>query len=148
MIKLIKEEQTLIKPVATELEDENTDVNIEELNVDKKMAELACEEMVNNLIQQSWDMISNVNSVIATLDVNYDNDNKEKITELLNLIIDDYTIDIGMLQKVVDIMNIRKGDLLYQGEDKAEKILATPEIEQEVDVPAEEIAFQDEDDSE
>lgn len=143
MIKLLKEEQ-----VAAELEDENTDVNIEELNVDKKMAELACEEMLNNLIRQSWDMISNINSVITTLDVNYDNDNKEKITELLNLIIDDYTIDIGMLQKVVNIMDSRKGDLLDMGEDKAEEILETPETKQEVDVPAEEIAFQEEDDSE
>ena len=117
MIKLIKEEEKIkVEPVPVEQQPQ-------EPVVDDKIATVACEEAVNSLTHQAWDFISSVNSVIATLDINYKEDVKKDVIELLNAIIDDSTINIGMLQKITNMMNIKKVDLLDAGEDKAEKIL-------------------------
>lgn len=91
--------------------------------IDEKIAATACEEAVNSLTQQAWDFISNINSVIATLELNYKEAAKEDVIEILNALITDSTINIGMLQKATNLMNIEKIDLLDAGEDKAEKVL-------------------------
>ena len=129
MIKLINEEEkTIVEPIAIEQEPEPVETKPEDFSeVDEKMANLACEEAVNSLMQQSWDFISQVNSVIATLDVNYKEDIKKDVLELLNVIIDDSTINIGVLQKITNMMNSKKVNLLNAGEDKAEEILEKPE---------------------
>lgn len=116
MIKLIKEEETIVKPVPAPVEQKQEEV-------DAKMATVACEEAVNNLMQQAWDFISSVNSVIATLELHYKEDSKKDVLELLNVIVDDSTINVGVLQKIANMMNIKKVDLLATGENKAEEIL-------------------------
>lgn len=122
MIKLLEQEKTLIEPVAKE-------EKLAAEEVDNQLAITACEEAVNYLLQQSWDFISSVNSVIATLEMNYQEDVKKDIIELLNVIVDDITINIGMLNKITNIMNTKKTTLLNTGEDKAEKILNKTEAD-------------------
>ena len=101
--------------------EEDIQFSVEE--VDEKASNIACEEIVSNLMQQCWDFISGVNSVIATLDANYMNDLKEDIIGLLNVVVDDSTITVGMLQKIVSTMDERKIELLDAGEDKVDEIL-------------------------
>lgn len=120
MIKLVKEEKTMVEPVPVQIKTEEPQPK----EIDAKIAAVACEEAVNNLMQQAWDFISNINSVIATLELNYKEDAiKKDVIEILNAIIDDNTINIGMIQKVINLMNIKKVELLDAGEQKAENIL-------------------------
>lgn len=122
MLKLIlKEEEepkAKVEPIPVEVP---SDGEVEE--IDEKIAANACEEAVNSLTQQAWDFISNINSVIATLELNYKEEAKKDVIEILNALITDSTINIGMLQKATNLMNIEKIDLLDAGEDKAEKVL-------------------------
>ena len=137
MLKLItEEEKTIIEPINVDVEQapgpvETTPEEFSE--VDEKTVNLACEEAVNNLMEQSWDFIAQVNSVIATLELNYKEDIKKDVLELLNVIVDDSTINIGVLQKITNMMNSEKVNLLNAGEDKAEKLLEKPKAEDEAD---------------
>ena len=117
MLTLIKEEKTTVEPSPAQPAAPSQDA------VDPKVVAVACEESVNTLMQQAWDFISNIKSVIATLDVNYIGDSKKDILELLNTIVDDSTINVGVLQKITDLMNSKRVDLLDAGADKAEAIL-------------------------
>ena len=121
MIKLIKEEKVKVEPIPVEAEQPK------EEEVDDKIAAVACEEAVSNLMRQAWDFISNVNSVIATLELNYKEPVKEDILAILAAVVDDSTINIGMIQKITNMMNIKKVDLLDAGETKAEEILTKAE---------------------
>lgn len=137
MLKLItEEEKTIIEPINVDVEQapEPVETTPEEFSeVDEKTVNLACEEAVNNLMEQSWDFIAQVNSVIATLELNYKEDIKKDVLELLNVIVDDSTINIGVLQKITNMMNSEKVNLLNAGEDKAEKLLEKPKAEDEAD---------------
>lgn len=113
MIKLLKEETEIVEP--------EQETNVEE--VDAKIATVACEETITSLMQEAWNFISDVNSVIATLNTNYKESSKDDILELLNAVIDDTTISIGVLQKITNMMNAKRVDLLDAGEIKAEEIL-------------------------
>jgi len=125
----LKEELITPEPSKEEIPasiDDTPDLKSEPIvpdEVDAKIETIACEEAVNSLMQQAWNFISNVNSVIATLDLNYKGESKGDVIELLNAIVDDSTINIGVIQKVTNIMNIKKVDLLDAGEVKADKIL-------------------------
>ena len=128
MIKLIKEEKEIIEPVAAE--DSVLDLNNQPRTEEEiELANKACEEMVNNLIRKSWEFIAEVNSTVATIEENFEKAVKPKVIELLNVVIDDSTINIGVLQKIINIMNTETETLLDAGESKAEKILKEPEAE-------------------
>lgn len=124
MLKLIKEEKTVkVEPVNLP-EAEEIAVQEKQKEIDEKIAVAACEDSVTDLMQQAWDFISSINSVIATLDLHYNNEEvKKDVLELLNYVADESTVNIGMLQKISDLMNIKKVDLLDAGEDKAEEFL-------------------------
>ena len=66
--------------------------------------------------------------MIATLAVNYEDELKDDVIEILNVVVDDATINIGVLQKVANMMNKRRLQLLNTGEDKVEQILSEPDL--------------------
>ena len=125
MLKLINEDQTKVTPIP------NTEQNqqIEDTSeIDKEIIKMASEETINLLIQKSWDFISDAKSVIATLAANYEDELKDDIIEILNTVVDDATINIGVLQKVANMLNKRRLQLLNTGEDKVEQILSQPDL--------------------
>lgn len=126
MIRLLKEaeEKTLVEPVAADTQTPPEVSNTEEVVDAKKIAITACEDAVRDLTHAAWDFISTTNSVIATLDLYYTEKSKDGVINLLNTIVDDSTINIGILQKVMGLINSKKTDLLDAGETKAEEILA------------------------
>lgn len=128
MIKLVKEEKEIIEPIAAE--DSLLDLNNQQPTEEEiELANKACEEMVNNLVRKSWEFIAEVNSTVATIEENFEKAVKPKVIELLNVVIDDSTINIGVLQKIINIMNTETETLLDAGESKAEKILKEPKAE-------------------
>lgn len=127
-LKMIKEET--IKPISVEEASEEV-ADMPEVEVDKEeipqhIIENACQDLINNLTQEAWNFISSVNSSIATIEDGLKNEEtKKEIIELLNTIVDDATINIGILHKVFSLINSNKADLIASGEEKAEDIIAS-----------------------
>lgn len=112
----VKEEEVV------EIEEEPK-IDIEEEPSKREVEEIAYVDLVNSAIKQTWELISLINSLIATFDYDYKEDNKEDIMELLNQISDDDTITVGMLHKVLELVSYKTGSLLASGETKAEEII-------------------------
>ena len=125
MLKLINEDQTEVTPISNIEQNQQVENTPE---IDEEIVKTASEETINFLIQKSWDFISDVKSVIATLAVNYEDELKDDVIEILNVVVDDATINIGVLQKVANMMNKRRLQLLNTGEDKVEQILSEPDL--------------------
>ena len=96
--------------------EEVADVNVE-------VESIADSGMINQLIQNKWNMISEIKSVIATMESSYEDANKENIQNILNSIVDDITINIGMLHKVITLVDNNSSNLLQSGQEKAEDII-------------------------
>lgn len=121
MLRLINEET--IKPVAAEEVEEITSPEINE--IPEEVVTNACQDLVNGLIQNAWNFISEINSTIATIDYDFKNEiTKKEVKEILNQIVDDTTINIGMLHKAFELINVDKATLLTSGEEKAEQIIS------------------------
>ena len=103
MLKLIKEEN--VKPIALDQVDDVQVSEPEQQEVPEVIINNACQDIVNNLIQSAWNFISEVNSTIATIEYDFkDAKAKKEITELLNSIVDDSTVNIGILHKVFEYL--------------------------------------------
>ena len=123
-LKLIGEQN--IKPIALDTAENAEEIN--EVEVSETAINIACQEVVNGLIQASWNYISEVNSVIASLDYELkEESNKAEILEILNQIVDDSTVNIGMLHKVFELLTQDKSDLITSGEQKASELIDTVE---------------------
>lgn len=92
----------------------------------ENVEQAAFTDMINSAIQTHWDIISAITGTIATFEFNYQGENKEEIITILNQIIDDSTINIGMLHKVSELISTKTTDLLSAGEEKAEQIISEP----------------------
>lgn len=79
--------------------------------------------LLNSLISKEWDMINEYKSIIATLEL----DKQEELIAILNSVVDEKTIQLGMLNKAVELLDDDSVELMQQGEDKAEEILAETE---------------------
>ena len=53
-----------------------------------------------------------------------------EIIELLNSIVDDSTVNIGILHKVFELLNSEKAELLVSGQEKAEEIINNTDTEE------------------
>ena len=127
MLRLIKEDT--IKPISIDQVEETVPESIIE-EVPVSVIANACQDVVNNLIQAAWNFISEVNSTIATLEYDFkDEAAKKEIIELLNTIVDDSTINIGVLHKVFELVNTDTANLLASGTEKAENIIDTDNTE-------------------
>lgn len=112
MLKL--QEKTIIEPIAND---------VDKSEIDLSMFKAACKTSTNNIIQLAWNLINELNSLIATIDFDYKESNKDDIKKILNTIIDDTTIDIGMLYKVISLFDGDVQELISDGESKAEEII-------------------------
>lgn len=79
--------------------------------------------LINDLISREWELINEYKSIIATLEL----DNQEELITILNSVVDEKTIQLGMLNKAVELLDDSSIDLMKQGEEKAEEILAEKE---------------------
>ena len=123
MLKLIKEAtEDNIKEITAE---NNPPMTENEIELNNK----ACEEAINMLTKRLWDFIADINSVITTLESSYNADRKADVLQILDTILNDSTINIGMLQKIMSIMNDKTAMLIDSGEDKAEKIVSNADSE-------------------
>lgn len=124
---LILKEKITVEPVA-ELESEVETNSKSEL--DKKMIENAFQNSTNNLIQTYWNAINDINSLTTMIQHDFESE-KDDIVKLLESCVNDTTLIIGMLYKVFFSFNAQTEQLIDAGEQKAEEIMQTQEVEDE-----------------
>lgn len=128
---LILHEKTTVEPLpisneTAEVESsqlEDSENNQDENGVLEEVIIKACENATNSVIQHFWDLIADVNSLSGSFDYDYKGESKDSIKEILESVVDDLTVDIGMLYKVVELLNSKTTDLIDAGEEKAEEII-------------------------
>lgn len=92
--------------------------------IEYSMVKQACKSNMNDLIQEAWGFISNINSSVMMLDMDYKESNKSDIIELLNTIVNDLTINIGVLETCGSMIDNNADELIASGKEKAENILS------------------------
>ena len=81
--------------------------------------------IINDAIQSKWYNIDNLKSIITTIDSGEYGylQSSEEVVAILNEIIDQETVTIGMLTKASELIDDTNNDLMKQGEEKAEEII-------------------------
>lgn len=95
-------------------------ITIEEPQVDETIKENAMASIISNEISSTYMSIDSIKSAIAT--ISSEMPEREDIIAILNQIIDDKTISIGMLQKAVDLIDGKSENLIDNGNEAAEII--------------------------
>lgn len=120
-----EEEKDIETDSKEEVKDQTTDNNSTETSdvssnetSEETINVTADSQMVKSLVTNLWDIVDNINSVKISF-----NSKNEQVENILNSIIDDMTINIGMLNKVLQIIDVTSNDLLKKGEEKAEDII-------------------------
>lgn len=120
----VKEEETVKVEEKPEENVEEVEVKQEEVvNVDNEVKDNAFKTILTTAIQQEWDLINQFNSLIASFEFDYNKDNKEDIKTILNQLVDDATISVGMLYKIQDLISDETTKLIDLGIQKAEEII-------------------------
>jgi rRNA processing protein Gar1 len=116
-------------PLNTETTTEETP---EEQPVPEEIKVNAFSSLVNASISREWEAIDAINSAIATFIVERPED--EASIEVLRQVVDEKTAHVGMLQKVLGIVDGKVYDLIKDGEEKAEEIVSevVPEVGEEL----------------
>ena len=91
-----------------------------------EIKENAIAGMIGSEVSNAYNSIDSLRSVIATIAAEVPN--REDILTILNDVIDSTTIQIGMLQKAIDLIDGKSNDLLDDGNDAADNALQDSNI--------------------
>lgn len=94
--------------------------NTSEEALPEEVVVAAHSDIINSLINGCWNLVSELNAAIATIEYDFKGD-KESVVTLLNDVVDTTTINIGMLHKVSSLVDAETADLIATGEAKAEE---------------------------
>lgn len=102
--------------------------------------------LINSMLQEKFKEIDSIKSIIAT--VGFDGfkfEDKADVITILNSVLDDCNIHVGMYQKALGIIDPEAQAAVDQGKDKAEDILADSDLAEKEPEPEEEEKEEDED---
>jgi rubrerythrin len=111
--------------------DMGVEAPIEEQPVPEEIKTNAFAGLVNSSISREWENIDALNSAIST----FTSERPEDLAsvEILKELVEEKTAHIGMLQKVLGIVDGKTYELVKDGEEKAEEIVSevVPEVKEE-----------------
>lgn len=119
-IKLVEEAIALDEPVEELPPVEVQDIEISEPEVDDSIKENAMSSIIANEISNTYASIDAIKSIIATM--SSEMPEKEDVIAILNQLIDDKTLSVGMLQKAMDLIDGKTSDLIDSGVEVADDI--------------------------
>lgn len=123
-------ENEFVEETNTEETESETTLVDSNSEVERNIQENTFADVTTGIKNSVWDIVSTLNGLIVNAEV--DNcPNKEEVITLLNEIMDEETIVVGMLEKVSELINEKRSTLVQQGKEKAENLL-------ENDIPTEE----------
>ena len=95
----------------------------EQKEFDDNSLRTAIKDLVNQLMTDTWALISKINSGITTIDYDFKDDERDALLDILNGAADDATIIVGMLSKASSILDNKALELMLKGEEKADKLI-------------------------
>jgi len=85
----------------------------------------AFSSLLTNSISREWDSIENLKSDVVTI-ISNKPELAPSVTDIINVIIDEKIMHVGMLQKALELIAEEQMDLVKAGEEKAEIIDSEP----------------------
>ena len=82
-------------------------------------------DMLQDLLRKQWDVINSADGIIATIDAESAEVNKEDVKAILSKLVDDTTVAIGMVTKALGVVDPSQEKLMDQGVAKAEEVIST-----------------------
>lgn len=116
--EIIKEAILLDEPIDELPPVEISPTNIEEPKEDNEIKNNAMSSIIANEISNTYTSIDSIKSIIAT--ISSEMPEREDVVAILNQLVDDNTIHIGMLQKAMDLIDGKSSDLIDAGVESAE----------------------------
>ena len=99
-------------------------IKIDEPIISDELKQNSFVDMLSGEISDVYSNISALKSVLTTLGL--DLPERTDVQDILNEIINERTMHVGMLQKAIDLLNEEHKELLDAGEEKAEQIASEP----------------------
>ncbi len=135
MKNLLKDKITLEEPTDTLLEEEG-EVEVlppaepkEPIEVSTEVPEEVKTDALSGLITSeltnTYSNIENLKGIVTTIALEYPE--RQDIVDILNSIIDERTIHIGMLQQALELVDGKHAELVDAGEEKSTAIAGEPE---------------------
>lgn len=129
----LKEEVEEVKAEEEVIEEKPAEEPVENVAPDQELS-TAFTATLNELVKHSWDLINEANGALVSLDYYYQDeehqDMKSDISKILNEIIDNDTINVGMLYKALELVSSKVSDLIKTGTEQAEEITAEKSAEE------------------
>ncbi len=85
--------------------------------------------MVNSAIGAEWLSIEDLNGMVATILSDKPKQGADAATEIIKQLVEEKTAHVGMLQKVLELLDENTAELVRGGEDKAEEIVLDADVE-------------------
>ena len=106
-------------------------IEIEEPQVSEEDKSNSFIDVLSMEMSETYNDISSLKSILTTL--NNELPNRDDIKDILNTIVDERAMHVGMLQKAIELLNEEHKELVDAGEEKAEAIASEPsnELEEE-----------------
>ena len=117
-IKLIEDAILLDEPIDELPPVEVSPTEIEEPKVDTEIKNNAMSSIIANEISNTYTSIDSIKSIIAT--ISSEMPEREDVISIMNQLVDDNTIHIGMLQKAMDLIDGKSSELIDTGAEAAE----------------------------
>lgn len=118
--KLIEEAILLDEPIDELPVAEVPEIGIEEPEVEPEIQSNAISSIIANEVSSSYSRIDSLKGIVAT--ISSEMPDKGEVIAILNSLIDEDTVQIGMLQKAMDLIDGKSSELIGSGEDTAEDI--------------------------
>lgn len=99
-------------------------IEVEAPKVDDETKSASFIDVLSMEMSETYNDISSLKSILTTLNVELPE--RDDIKDILNGIIDERTMHVGMIQKAIDMLNSEHKELLDAGEEKAEQIASEP----------------------
>ncbi len=111
----------------------NLKEDIEEISVvdepSEEVKKASLVQMINDSINSEWDALNRIKSNIATLES--EAPEQEEVKNILNSILDEKIIHIGMLTKVLSLLDNKTQVLMDAGVEKAEEVIKAEDVPSE-----------------
>ncbi len=85
--------------------------------------------MVNSAIGAEWLSIEDLNGMVATILSDKPKQGADAAIEIIKQLVEEKTAHVGMLQKVLELLDENTAELVRGGEDKAEEIVLDADVE-------------------
>lgn len=109
------------------------EVVVDEPEVKDEIIVNAYSDLLQDLLRKQWDVINAADAIIATIDTESSEINKEDVKAILGKLVDDTTVSIGMVTKALGTVDPSQEELMDQGIEKAEEVITQEPIEESIE---------------